>query len=178
MSKLIAGLIASGIALAAPAAPSVAAILGPHSADCVAGSARPSILVRVAGLKSRTAMVRLQSYGGDPARYFDKGSYVERIDIRPPARGPVEVCMLVPQNGAYAINVWQDVNGNGSKDFSDGLGFSGNPSVSLMDAVFRRRPSPAQVEVQVRGHVAATVIMNYVQGGSVHPIASAETAGE
>jgi uncharacterized protein (DUF2141 family) len=177
MSKLIAGLIASGIALAAPAAPSVAAVLGPHATDCAADSAHPSIMVRVAGLKSRTALVRVQSYGGDPAHYFDKGTYIERIDVRPPAHGPVEVCMLVPQNGTYAINVWQDVNGNGSKDFSDGLGFSGNPSVSLMDAVFRRRPSATQVAVQVHGHAATTVIMNYVQGGSVRPIASAETTG-
>jgi len=30
----------------------------------------------------------------------------------------------------------------------------------------------------VRGHTATTVVMNYVQGGSVHPIASAEAAGE
>ena len=178
MSKLIAGLIASGIALAAPAAPSVAAVLGPHSAECSAESARPSILVHVAGLKSRTALLRLQSYGGDPARYFDKGTYVERIDVRPPARGPVEVCMVVPRNGTYAINVWQDVNGNGSKDFSDGLGFSGNPNVSLMDAVFKRKPSPAEVAVQVHGRAAVTVVMNYVQGGSVRPIASAETARE
>jgi len=178
MSKLKAGLIASGIALAALAAPSAAAALGPHAADCAPGSARPSILVRVVGLKTRTGMVRLQSYGGDPGHYFDKGSYVERIDITPPARGPVEVCMLVPQAGAYAINVWQDVNGNGSKDFSDGLGFSGNPSVSLMDAVFKRRPSPAQVAVQVHGRTNVSVVMNYVQGGSVRPLASAEAAGE
>jgi len=178
MSKLIAGLIAGSIALATSATPSFAAPIGPHSADCVADSAHPSILVRVAGLKTRKGMVRLQSYGGNPANYFDKGSYIERIDVRPPATGPVEVCMVVPANGTYAINVWQDVNGNGSKDFSDGMGFSGNPSVSLMDAVFKRRPSPAQVAVQVRGHTATTVVMNYVQGGSVHPIASAEAAGE
>jgi len=178
MPKLIAGLIASGLTLATLAAPSSAAVLGPHAADCAEDSARPSILVRVVGLKSRTGLLRLQSYGGSPDRYFDKGTYVERIDVRPPARGPIEVCMVVPQSGTYAINVWQDVNGNGSKDFSDGLGFSGNPNVSLMDAVFKRKPSPGQVAVQVRGRTVVQVVMNYVQGGSVRPLASAEAAGE
>ena len=51
---------------------------------------------------------------------------------------------------------------------------SGNPSVSLMDIVFKRRPSPSQVEVRVAGITRVPVVMNYVQGGAVKPIATAE----
>ena len=57
------------------------------------------MLVRIVGLKARSGTVRVQSYGGDPARFLDKGSYLERVEVQPPAVGPVEVCLPVPQPG-------------------------------------------------------------------------------
>lgn len=173
MSKLIAGLIGTSVLIAASAVPVAAAGLGPHAAACAAG--RPGMVVRVLGLKSRTGLIRVQSYGGDPAHFFDKGSYLERVEIALPASGPVEVCMPVARNGTYAVSVRHDVNGTGKAELDDGAGMSGNPNVSLMDILFKRKPSPTQVAVAVRGRTIVSVVMNYVQGASVKPIATAGT---
>jgi uncharacterized protein (DUF2141 family) len=79
--------------------------------------------------------------------------------------------MPVPRPGTYAISVRHDANGNGDVDIgNDGGGFSGNPSVSLFDAMFKRKPSPAQVQVRVNGLTNVPIIMNYVRGASVGPI--------
>ncbi|MDO6415114.1 DUF2141 domain-containing protein [Sphingomonas sp. BIUV-7] len=177
MSKLFAPVAAIALGAGSTVAPAAAAaaIVGPHAAECVGNGGKPAMLVRVLGLKARTGMVRVQSYGGDPAHYFDKGSYIERVDVATPATGPVEVCMPVPRSGSYAISIRHDLNGSGKSDMSDGGGFSGNPSVSLMDIIFKRRPSPVQVEVKVASGVTRVpIVLNYVQGGSVKPIASAE----
>jgi uncharacterized protein (DUF2141 family) len=147
-----------------------AAILGPHAAACSA-EAKPAMLVRVEGLKSRTGVVRVQSYGGDPARFFDKGTYIERVQVAVPRSGPLEVCMPVPRPGVYAVSVRHDANGNGKTDMNaDGGGFSGNPNLSLLDAVFKRKPSPSQVQVRVSGVTPVSVRLNYVNGTSVGPI--------
>lgn len=177
MSKLlvpvaVAALVA-GVVFAPGAA--AAAIVGPHAAECAGNAGKPAMLVRVLGLKSRTGVVRVQSYGGNPQHYFDKGTYLERIEVPTPAAGSVDVCMPVPRPGTYAISIRHDVNGSGKSDMSDGGGFSGNPEVSLMDVVFKRRPSPIQVEVKVpAGVTKVPVVLNYIQGGSVKPVASAE----
>ena len=170
MSKLWVPLIASLIA-AAPLAPACAVVLGPHADDC--GGGKPAMLVRVQGLKSRTGIIRVQSYGGDPANYFEKHAYLERVEVRtpPPGTGPVEVCMPVPHPGIYAVSVRHDANGNGDVDIgSDGGGFSGNPNLSLFDAMFKRKPSPAQVQVKVNGLTNVLITLNYVHGTSVGPI--------
>ncbi|WP_223796561.1 DUF2141 domain-containing protein [Sphingomonas nostoxanthinifaciens] len=168
MSKLMAWMLAGAIALL-PAHASAA--LGPHGQDC--GGDRPAMLVKVIGLKHRDGTLRIQTYGGEPERFFDKGSYIERVDVRMPAMGPIEVCMPVKANGIYAVSVRHDANGNGSSDLSDGAGMSGNPNVSLMDVVFRRKPAARQVEVDVNGTTSVQVLMNYVHGTSVGPIAGA-----
>ncbi|HWI86791.1 MAG TPA: DUF2141 domain-containing protein [Sphingomonas sp.] len=174
MSKFVplaAWLIAS---LAAPVPAARAAVLGPYAADCVAGG-KPAMLVEVRGLKSRSGIVRVQSYGGDPANYFDKGTYLERVEVRPPSAGQVEICVPVPHAGIYAVSIRHDANGNGSVDIgSDGGGFSGNPSISLFDAMFRRKPSPVQVQVRVNGLTIVPIVLNYVHGGRVAPIAGGQ----
>jgi uncharacterized protein (DUF2141 family) len=168
-TSLIAGLIAAATPLCAAGA----AVLGPHADEC--DGTRPAMLVRVEGLKARTGILRVQSYGGDPSRYFDKGAYLERVELRTPAAGPIEVCMPVPRSGLYAISVRHDANGNGSVDIgSDGGGFSGNPSYSLFDAMFKRKPSPVQVQVHVTGLTPVPVVLNYVHGTSLGPIGAAK----
>ena len=167
MSNFIVPLLA--LAIAAPLAPAGAAVLGPHAADCTEG--KPAMLVRVQGLKARTGIIRVQSYGGDPASYFEKHAYMERVEIRTPPTGSIEVCMPVPHPGLYAVSVRHDANGNGSTDIgNDGGGFSGNPSISLFDAMFKRKPSPVQVQVRVIGLTTVPVTLNYVRGASVGPI--------
>lgn len=167
MSKV--NLVIAGLIAAAPLAPAGAVVLGPHADECTEG--KPAMLVRIEGLKSRTGLIRVQSYGGDPARYFDKGTYLERVQVHVPPIGPVEVCMPVPKAGNYAVSVKHDANGNGSTDIgSDGGGFSGNPNLSLLDIVFKRKPSPVQVEVHVAGLTTVPVRLNYVHGTSVGPV--------
>lgn len=167
MRNFIACLSASVVALGL-GVPAGAAILGPHAADCVEG--RVAMLVKVSGLKTRTGMIRVQSYGGDPAHFFDKGTYLERVEVRPPATGPVEVCMPVPRAGGYAVSVRHDVDGDGRSGMSDGGGMSGNPNMSLMDVLFKRRPDPGQVAVAVKGITVVPVVLNYVHGASVGPV--------
>ena len=167
MSKV--KLILAGLLAATPLASVGAVVLGPHADECTEG--KPAMLVRVEGLKSHTGLVRVQTYGGDPARYFDKGAYLERVQVHVPPVGPVEVCMPVPKPGTYAVSVKHDANGNGSTDVSsDGGGFSGNPNLSLLDVLFKRKPSPVQVQVHVTGVTPVPVRLNYVHGTSVGPV--------
>ena len=164
-------LVASAL-LALPAASAHAAMLGPNAAVCEAG--KPAMLVRVIGLKSRKGMVRVQLYGGAPERFLEKGTWIERIDVRPPAEGPVEVCVPVAKPGTYAVSVRHDINGSGKSDMSDGGGLSGNPKVSLFDIALKRRPSPAKIAIAVGNEVrTVSIVMNYVQGGAFKPISLA-----
>jgi uncharacterized protein (DUF2141 family) len=138
---------------------------------CLAGGS-PAILVHVSGVRSESGMIRVQAYGGDPARYFDKGSYIERIDM--PTAKAREVCVPVPKPGIYAISVRHDVNGNGKTDMKDGGGMSGNPHMSVWDLITKSKPDPRYVQVQVgTGVTPVKVVMNYVQGGSFKPLATA-----
>ena len=169
MSKLrLCGLVAAMLALGAGAD---AAPLGPYAGACRAGSDRPALLVRVIGLKARTGTIRVQDYGGDPDRYFDKGTWLKRVDIAVPAAGPIEICLPAAQPGTYAVYVRHDVDGSGKMGMSDGAGMSGNPRVTLFDVLFRRKPDPARVSVKVGdGVVPVPVVLNYVEGGSVRPV--------
>ena len=148
-----------------------AAPVGPFANVCAAGD--PALLVHVTGFKARTGVLRVQSYGGDPGHYFDKGSYLKRIDVRvPPSASALDVCVPVPAPGRYAISVRHDVDGSGKIDRSDGGGMSGNPHLSLFDLMFKRKPSPDQVAVEVlRGVRVVPVTLNYLDGGSFRPVA-------
>lgn len=135
---------------------------------CSAGDS-PAILVHVVGIRSESGTIRVQAYGGDPARYFDKGTYIERIDM--PTAKAHEVCVPVPRPGTYAISVRHDVNGNGKSDLRDGGGMSGNPHLSVWDLITKSKPDPEEVKVQVgSGVTPVRVVMNYVQGGAFKPL--------
>jgi len=170
MSKLVAGLAGLVIATAMPVA-ALAAVLGPEPSACQGDG--PAMLVHVEGLKQRTGTLRVQSYGGNPNRYFDKGSYLRRIEIAVPASGPVDICVPVAAAGTYAVSVRHDVDSSGKAGMSDGGGMSGNPRLSLFDVMFKRKPKPQEVQVTVRGVTRVPVVMNYVNGGSFGPIAMA-----
>jgi len=175
MSKLTMSVAAIGLlALSAPAWPARAVVLGPDAAVC-ADSGNPAMLVRIDGFKARTGKLRVQSYGGDPKTFFEKGAYLKRIEVEVPRNGAAEVCVPVPQAGVYAVSVRHDVNGSGKTDRKDGGGMSGNPEVSVSDLIFKRKPKPSEVAVRVAGsRVVVPVVLNYIQGGSFQPI---QTAG-
>jgi uncharacterized protein (DUF2141 family) len=171
MSKVRIGAaaLALGALVALPAA-GIAVPAEPAQHACPAD--QPAMLVRVTGFKARTGIVRVQSYGGDPDNYFDKGTYLKRVEAPVPASGPLDVCMPVSAPGRYAISVRHDVNGSGKTDSSDGGGMSGNPHLSLLAIMLKHKPDPAQVSVEVgHGVKMVPVTLNYVQGGSFRPVA-------
>lgn len=154
---------------AAPAMPA-----GPFAQSCAGGSNEPAMLVRITGFKTRTGTIRVQSYGGDPDHYFDKGSYLRRVDLRVPATGELDVCMPAPAPGAYAVSVRHDVDGTGRTGRSDGGGMSGNPQLSLWDVMLKRKPAPDKVAVDVgRGVRVVPIVLNYLEGASFRPVAMA-----
>lgn len=159
-------LMAPGIALF----PAHAGVIGPDAAVCNAGNG-PAILVRVEGLKDRVGPVRVRTFGGSPSTYFDKKKTLKRVELTPPASGPVEICMAVPGPGVYAVDIRHDVNRNGDTDKSDGAGASGNPKISLFDILFGNRPSPQKVAVRVsNGVTPITIQVKYLQGGSFRAV--------
>jgi len=170
MSKLVAGMAGLMLATAIPAVAG-AAVLGPEAAAC--SGQGPAMLVHVEGFKKRSGNLRVQSYGGNPSRYFDKGAYLRRIDISVPASGSVDVCVPVPDSGTYAVSVRHDLDASGKTGMADGGGMSGNPRMSLFDVMFKRKPKPSEVQVAVQGVTRVSVKLNYVQGGSFGPIAMA-----
>src|SRR5207237_5093324 len=94
MLKLVVGVLVA--ALAVSSAGARATIIGPDASACGANAAGPAMLVHIDGLKSRTGSIRVQSYGGNPGKYFDKGKYLRRIETPLPTTGDVEICVPVP----------------------------------------------------------------------------------
>ena len=169
MSKfsIMAIIVAGGLAFT----PAIAGVIGPDAGICASGTGS-AILVRVEGLKDRQGPVRVRTFGGDPANYFDKKKTLKRVELAPPASGPVEVCMAVPGPGVYAVDIRHDANRNGDTDKSDGAGASGNPKISLFAILFGKRPSANQVAVRVgNGVVPINIKVKYLQGGSFKVIA-------
>ena len=170
MSKLSA--IATGIALGTifPGLP--AAAQGSAELEVCGSGGAPAVMVHVVGLRSPTGNIRVQAYAGDPNRYFDKGTYIKRIDL--PAGVARQVCVPLPAPGIYAFSVRRDDNLNGKSDLGDGGGMSGNPHVSLFELAFKRKPDPQKVQVRVgNGVTQVNIVMNYVQGASFAPLAKA-----
>lgn len=165
--------IAVSAALLAPM-PLPAQAIGPDSRVCTEASG-PAMLVRVQGLKDRAGKVRVRSFGGSPSTYFDKKQTLRRIELPVPSKGNVDVCVPVPAPGVYAVDVRHDVNDNGKTDRADGGGASGNPKITLVDMIFKRKPPVKQVQVAVgSGVTVVPVQIKYLSGGSFKPI---QTAG-
>lgn len=172
MSKVLA---LAGIALAAAGVPatSQATALGSHAAVCARGSA-PAMLVHVTGFKDRRGSLRVQSYGGDPAGWFEKGRYLQRIDVPVPASGAADICVPVAAGGRYAVSVRHDMDGDRKSGRADGGGMSGNPRLGLMDLVLKRKPAAEAVAVRVaQGVTRVPVVLSYIQGTSFRPIDAA-----
>lgn len=161
--------LALGTAALPFAAPAAAAPIGPFAAACAGGG--PAVIARVSGLKARTGTVRVQLYANNPATFLEKKAYLQRVDV--PARAnAMDICVPVPKEGRYAISVRHDVNGDGKSDRGDGGGFSGNPDMSLMDLLAKRKPNLSRVAFSVGGAAQVVpVTLRYVQGLSFRPIA-------
>lgn len=161
----------ASLSLATPAlAQGSGAIQGPYAARCAAGNA-PAILVNVVGLKGRTGKLRVRTFGGATSTWFEKKSWLTRVEVPTPASGPVRFCMPVASPGTYAIDLRHDTSGNGSTDRSDGGGASGDPKVTLLDFVLGRKPSPKVTAVHVgSGVTEITVTAMYLRNGALRPL--------
>lgn len=143
--------------------------LSAQSGPC-SSIAGPSVLVKVVGLKNRAGTVRIRLFGGDPKTYFDKKHALKRIEFDVPNSGTVERCIAVAKAGTYAIDVRHDTNSNGKSDKADGAGVSGNPEVSLLDVMLKKRPPARKVQVNVSGSATAvSIIVKYLSGGKLKP---------
>ncbi|MCP9307948.1 DUF2141 domain-containing protein [Zymomonas mobilis] len=147
-----------------------AAILGADAAACQKGGQKPAILVHVEGLKNRSGTLRVQAYDADQKVYFEKGKYLTRVETPLPQEGNIDVCLTVPKAGDYTVLVRHK---NGDTDREDGGGFSGNPSMSLMDVALKHKPPLKASTITVgNGVLDIKIIMKYIQGLSFKPIAS------
>ena len=162
------------IGLLAPA-PLAAAPLRSHAGGCVRADG-PALSVQVAGFKTRHGTLRVQSYGGNAGSFFEKGRYIDRIDLPVPASGPALLCVPVERAGVYAVSVRHDLDGDRKTGRADGGGMSGNPHVSVVDLLLKRKPDPAAVSVRVgNGPASVPVTLNYIQGTAFRPVL--KTAG-
>jgi hypothetical protein len=75
-----------------------------------------------------------------PATFFEKGRWLSRIEVPVPAGGAADVCVPVPRPGTYAVSVRHDLDRDGKSGRADGGGMSGNPRLSLVDVVLKRKP--------------------------------------
>jgi uncharacterized protein (DUF2141 family) len=145
-------------------------VSGPDAARCAAGGG-PAMLVSITGLRDRGGTVRVRSFGGSPSTYFNKKRALQRTEIATPPSGPVRICMPVSAQGWYAVDVRHDTNSNGDTDRADGGGASGNPSITLIDVLFGRKPPAEKVRVWVgAGVTTVPITVKYLQGGSFKPV--------
>ena len=148
--------------VSAPAAP-----VGPYSGLCEAG--KPAVLARVSGFKAAQGTVAVKLYAGNPSTFLEKGAYLRKVEVPVTRRGAIDICVPVPRSGTYAISVRHEVGAKKSR--SDGGGFSGNPSVSTLDLVLKRKPSIKEVAFTVNDSTRVVpVTLNYLQGGSFRPV--------
>lgn len=123
-----------------------------------AATSGPAIHVKITGLKHRRGTVRIRLFGGDPKTYFDKRYALERIEFATPDQGNVEYCVKVPRSGTYAVDVRHDTNGNGKSDKADGAGVSGNPNVSMLNVILKKKPPAKKVQIKVGDQATTTTI--------------------
>ena len=166
-SKFLIAAAACGLALSAPPA---AAQMGPDAAACRSGggSTGSAILVNVSGFRERAGNVRVNVYDSNPSRFLARGQYIRQVNVPVTGGGPMRICVAVPGPGRYAVAVRHDSDGNGRSGWSDGGGFSRNPSVSLVNL----RPSYERVAFNVgRGVAGVNVTLLYRYGLSIRPAA-------
>ena len=161
MSKSLLLLIAP--LLAVTATPASAAIVGSDADACLSG--KPSMLVRVSGFKQPSGTVKVALYAEQG--YLAKGGKLGKVVVPVRSTAPLDICIAVPKPGEYAIAVHHDLNDNGSKDASDGGGYSGNPKLSIMNL----RPSFGKTVVHVGSTpLQVTVQLQYRRGLSIGPV--------
>lgn len=154
-------LVAPLLAALATAAP--ARVVGSDAQACLTG--KPSMLVRVSGLKKPSGTVKVAVYAAHG--YLAKGGKLRKVVVPVRSTAPIDVCIAVPNAGRYAVAVHHDVNGNGDKDPNDGGGYSGNPRLSITNL----KPPFGKTAVRVGAAPRqVTVMLQYRNGLSIRPV--------
>lgn len=108
--------------------------------QCAAGKG-PAVHITVTGLKSASGNLFVRAYPATKADWLVSKRYVIRVDARPQA-GSMTVCVPLPAEGAFAIAVQHDANGNRKTDIStDGAGMSNNPGIKKILGLVPQAPS-------------------------------------
>lgn len=167
--RVLTSVAAGALATLGVAGVSQAAPVGPGARVCNADG--PALLVRVTGFKQATGRLRLKLYEANSRDYLGKTSQIERVVVPVRRGGAIDVCLPVPKAGGYVVSVLHDLDGDNNAESSDGGGVTGNPRVSLGDAITGRKPPLSAVTVRVGGStVVAPVRLMYKQGLSVGPV--------
>lgn len=154
------------VAVTMMSVPVDAAPVGPDAERCIAGSGSNALLVNVSGFKSRAGQVRVQLYGDNPADFLEKGKKLRRIEV-PVTSASMDICVVLPGPGKYAVAVRHDADANRKSGWNDGGGFSRNPAVSLTNL----RPKHRQVAFNVGPGVhRVPIVLQYRQGLSIAPL--------
>ena len=149
--------------LIASAGAAPAAIIGEDAAVCASG--KPSVLVRVSGIKRPSGKLKIGVY--EAGHYLQRKGTVSKETVPIRSSGPFDVCLAVPGPGRYAVAIHHDLNANGTKDIGDGAGYSNNPKLSLTNL----KPAFSRTSVQVGSAPRrVSVVLQYRKGLSIRPV--------
>ena len=161
----ISRLLFAASLLAAMATAAPARVVGSDAQACLAG--KPSMLVRVSGLKRPSGTVKVAVYAAEG--YLAKRGKLRKVVVPVRSTAPLDVCIAVPRAGQYAVAVHHDLNGNGDKDANDGGGYSGNPRLSITHL----KPSFRKTGIEVGAAPRRVgVQLQYLHGLSVMRVSS------
>lgn len=160
---------AAGLVLAAALAAPVAAqgyvygrAMNNDLEQCAAGKG-PAVRITVTGLKSSSGNLFVRAYPATKSDWLVSKRYVIRIDAKPQA-GSMSVCVPLPAEGAFAIAVQHDANGNRKTDVStDGAGMSNNPGIKKILGLIPQAPSVDKARFTAGpGVTRMTISMQYL----------------
>lgn len=149
--------------------------LGKPEGQCRANEPGPAFIVNVAGLRDRTGRLKLEVYPATDEDFLADdnvlvaaGKTFRRVEGPVPAWGQSELCVRLPRAGRYAVVVLHDRNSDRRFNWRvDGVGFAGNPRLGL------RQPAVAEASaVAGSGRTRITVVMNYLRGLRMRPLAT------
>lgn len=157
------------MAAALPSSPD----LGIAEGRCRPNESGPAFLVNVQGLYDRRGRIKIEVYPSNSRDFLaddnvliNAGKTFRRVDVPTPAQGPVQLCIRVPQAGAYSLMVLHDRDSNHRFGMSgDGVGFGANPRLRLS------RPSAAETRVVAGPRLTPiNVVINYRRGLGFRPL--------
>lgn len=135
---------------------------------CGSSTERASVMLNVTGFKRPTGKINIWVYGSNATDFLARDKRILRLQFPVPSNGPMAACIALPGPGRYAIAAHHDIQSNDKRDMSDGLGFSGNPPLSLL----RLKPTYSQTSFMVgQATRQVNVIMLYRSGLSIRPAA-------